>query len=469
MLKTIKGLLLFFIGILHGVAQNESINYKNGLLYSKEAMSKLSHIVDSLHIKFKKSDLNNSYLAKSQGRVHCIQVEETEIDAVIEDLRKNMEYDVFKKKYKELEIDENVYIISRTYSDYNDQLIVGFMGAVSSHNIEAPDNYQGSKDVKEKTWLYKIKEKEGKRSMMVFYIVDNFKPLPLPEKYSRMVEYRHCLIDTNTVKLKHSSRKGNGEDFALLRFKYYLESKINNMNTKLGNNYRPSFYFLSSQYEDQINNLLKTKEGQYLFKNALKSVLESQNSTPEFEAFVERYDTKENTLKLKLSREVHSYCSMDRAPRILAEEIAVLSAETGNWKVFLKAHLRIINQRLSLLSDIDPGYKQRETYIRELEYLGINIADLFLGSSLIIDNSTNHNYYMNLDMISQVLVEAKDKPRIENQMIKMIEDKNLDLYNRIQISQLFSNYIDGHNDVSIKQDLSNKLAKAKETLPKYLQ
>ena len=75
-------------------------------------------------------------------------------------------------------------------------------------------------------------------------------------------------------------------------------------------------------------------------------------------------------------------CSMDSSPREHAINIAMLSAETTDWSVFLRAHLDIMNDRFDRVSDGSYAWKDRNTYIKELEQLDINVSDLIFGKSL---------------------------------------------------------------------------------------
>lgn len=470
-MKTIKILILFCIGAVQAIAQsNEFKIYKNGLIYSEETMSKLSHIVDSLNLKFKICDLDKTYESKPQGRVHVFNVKNGLIAPVLEDLKKNIEYQSFKEKYKSLEIKEDVYITIWEYRDYENQEIVSFSPIVEGYSMENPDNYSKSNDLKEETWLYKIQEDDyyGK-SMLVYYLVDELKSTTLPETYSRMVQYTDCLIDTTATPLIKELENEDSENEPLNNFMGYIceETKKPEYNSENYHAYRMAYQLWDSLFLDRVDSLMGIEKCRLLFQKALDYTLVNGGSYEGFENIVECYSTKENLLQLKRSRTVYGSCSMDNSPRIHAFQIAVLSAEVTNWEVFLRAHLNIMNDNFSRITDGSYAWEKRNTYIKELEDLDINVADLLLGISLRIHNPTEHHYYGSIRRIGRALTETKNKPEIENRMLEMMMDEKLDLVNRVIISRLFLTYINYQEDESYQKELYDKLEEVRAFFPEY--
>ena len=159
---------------------------------------------------------------------------------------------------------------------------------------------------------------------------------------------------------------------------------------------------------------------------------------------------------------------MDNSPRIHAMNIAVLSAETVNWETFLRAHLDIMNDRFERVSDGSYAWSGRKTYIRELEELDINVADLMLGISLRIENPSQNHYYGSISRIGRALSETQNSNEIETKMLEMIQDSQLDDHNRLLIYYLFQNYNYYIKDEAQKAQNTNKLKTAVQTLPDYL-
>ncbi|HEY0261567.1 MAG TPA: hypothetical protein VGB95_00970, partial [Chitinophagales bacterium] len=191
-------------------------------------------------------------------------------------------------------------------------------------------------------------------------------------------------------------------------------------------------------------------------------------SDDEFEEYVGRYYSPKTELELKRNRRVVGGCSMDRSPRIHAFNIALLAAETINWEIFLRAHLDIMNDKFQRASDGSYAWGARETYIKELEVLDINVLDLLLGISLRIENSSKNHYFGSIGRTGRALSETNNASEIEAKMLQMISDNKLDDYNRLLIYYLFLNY-NYHLEDKEKQSVNkDKLKTAVKTLPEYL-
>jgi len=160
-------------------------------------------------------------------------------------------------------------------------------------------------------------------------------------------------------------------------------------------------------------------------------------------------------------------CSQDSRPREHAVNIALLSAETYNWEVFLKAHLDIMNDRFERVSDGNYAWGQRNTYIKELEELNINVTDLILGISFRIENAASNHYYSSIGRVGRALSETKNRTEIENAILSIIMDTELDYYNRLVFYFLFKNYNYHIKDETIKKESNEKLVSAVATLPNY--
>ena len=161
-------------------------------------------------------------------------------------------------------------------------------------------------------------------------------------------------------------------------------------------------------------------------------------------------------------------CSQDNSPRYHALFISILSAETTNWEVFLRSHLDIMNDRFERASDGSYAWAKRQTYIRELEELEINMLDLIFGITLRIDNSAENHYYGSVRRIGRALSESRDQELVEQGILQMIQDDQLDDYNRVLAYFLFENYLYYFNDKNLAKAKEKDLQAAIKTLPSYL-
>jgi len=168
------------------------------------------------------------------------------------------------------------------------------------------------------------------------------------------------------------------------------------------------------------------------------------------------------------STKVMGFCSMDNSPRIHAVNIALLSAETTNWEVFLRSHLDIMNDRFDRMTDGSYAWGKRQTYIKELEDLDINVPELILGISLRVENPSRNHYYGSIGRLGRAISESKQKEEFEKDMLAMIADPELDDYNRVISYFLYKSYLNYLYSEKEKTEKNQKLKHAIAGLPGYL-
>ena len=162
-------------------------------------------------------------------------------------------------------------------------------------------------------------------------------------------------------------------------------------------------------------------------------------------------------------------CSQDDSPRRHARNIAILAAETINWEIFLRAHLDIMNDRFERISDGSYAWAQRQTYLRELEVIGIDVFQLMRGISLQIDNPAENHYFGSIRRVGRALADSQDQELASAMMIEMIADPELDDYNRYAAYYLFLNYAYHLPDEAAKKTAQERLAIATGGWPEYLE
>lgn len=405
---TMKNVTTLIIGLFFTISaycqDGEFKVYQNGLIYSEQTMGKLSHIVDSLNLKFKTCNFNTVFYSKSQTIGHIVKVDKGNIKEAKKDMENQISLNDFLKKYPKATVERNVLIIKSKYKNYEKQDVVEFeefdLKSDYGFSITSEDVSLYQKDFSNK-WLLKYSEKSNYSDeyLSAFYFPTNFGSVPIPQKYSQVIGYSDCLIDTTTTKFKDNIERG------------WVE---------LPENWTS------------------------LSENEKVKLLDKMRST-----------------------RVVGGCSMDSRPREHAIHIALLSAETYNWEVFLKSHLDIMNDRFDRMSDGSYAWGQRNTYIKELEELNINVTDLILGISFRIENPASNHYYGSIGRVGRALSETKNRNEIEQAMLSIISDSELDYYNRLLFYFLFKNYNYYIKDETIKKENNEKLAKAVATLPDY--
>ena len=310
--------------------------------------------------------------------------------------------DDFLKKYPKATIERDALIIKSKYENYKKQNIVEFehfdLKSDYGFSIQSEDVSLYQKDFSNK-WLFEYNKKlsYSEESLSAFYFPANFSSVPIPQKYSQMVGYSDCLIDTTTTKFKDHLKDG------------WVELPEN-------------WTSLSEKEKAKL--------------------LDEMRST-----------------------KVIGGCSQDSRPREHAIHIALLSAETYNWEVFLKSHLDIMNDRFDRMSDGSYAWGQRNTYIKELEELNINVPDLILGISFRLENPASNHYFGSIGRVGRALSETKNRSEIEQAMLSIISDNELDTYNRLLFYFLFRNYNNNIKDETVKKANNDTLAIATKTLP----
>jgi hypothetical protein len=120
------------------------------------------------------------------------------------------------------------------------------------------------------------------------------------------------------------------------------------------------------------------------------------------------------------------------------------------------------------VSDGSYAWGRRLTYIKELEDLDINVHELMLAICFAIDNPAGNHYFGSIGRLGRAFAEAKDRSKLEQEILKMIADNELDDLNRLRMHYLFLNYI---YNLPKKQDRAAALPKleaADKILPSYI-
>jgi len=221
--------------------------------------------------------------------------------------------------------------------------------------------------------------------------------------------------------------------------------------------------------KEYVKSILSHKqEFKTSLNEAYKEAYEGKNSSDELEMYVADYLSKAKALELKRNRRVYGGCSMDNSPRIHAMNIAQLSAESFNWDIFLRAHLNIMNDRIDRVSDGSWAWAARNTYIKELENLNINILDLILGISFRIENPADGHYYGSINRLGRAISESKDVEKIEHKLRLIISDKHIDDYNRLLIYYLYENLMYHKDKSDDKAEYKKSQVEVIKLLPEYL-
>ncbi len=479
--------ILISLFLSNGLVQSQEFKiHDNGLMYSDTTIGQLKTIVKDLNLKFAQCDFDRTLFSVKQSLGNFIILEGEDIESAILDLKNGISFGEFQHKYTDAKIEERLVIIKEKYTNYKEIEVVEFNSLLSNNKLyfeSEPDLYGLKVDG---SWLFNHYEKTDyrKERLEAIYFIKEFERKELPKVYSELIEYSDCLIDTNSRIYRDDAKRGGyyyEKDTTLHKVSDFLEY-ANTMTSKpkykykndddeetLYNEYVSKIKEWASKHDSVVKaNLLTDRKFNLLFREAIDEAKREKNSNEEFESYVWKYVSKSEALEMKRNRIVVGQCSMDDSPRVHAMQIAILSAESTNWEVFLRAHLDIMNDRFSRVSDGSYAWKGRETYIKELEQLDINVLDLMLGITLRIDNESKNHYYGSIGRLGRALSETENKAELENRLLTMIKDNGLDDFNRVLCCFLYSNYNYYLEDDERKAKNNERLKSSLVYMPDYL-
>ncbi|MDR2236910.1 MAG: hypothetical protein LBE92_12365 [Chryseobacterium sp.] len=406
MLKTISLLSAMLLSSL--LPSQEFTRYKNGLIYSEGAMNRLIKVVDSLNLKYKTCDMSKVFHSQLQTVGYSVKMESGNVSGAKKDMDRNIPIEDFIKKYPEAIIKKDLLIIKSKEKDYHKNTIIEIREIPVEDEDALYIEFDYTKElynrVSKNKWAYNYKDKKSYSDEKIYGFF-------FPENFKSVPldpKYSRQIIYSDCL-----------IDTPVSKFKEDAKSE--------------RFGLSVPQDWKKLSKLEKEK-----LLDELRSV------------------------------EIIGGCSQDPSPRMQGIYMALLSAETGNWEMFLKSHLDIVNDRFERVADSGYARERRGTYIKELETLNINVPDLLFGTAFRIENPVHNHYFGNVSRLGKAVSESKDVELFLSQLLSMIGDKNLDDYNRI-VSYFF--YLNCNYYIKNKRERkinTMKLTEAIKRLPKYL-
>jgi hypothetical protein len=446
--------------------------YNNGLIYDEHTMGRLSYIVDSLNLKFKSCD-PKTFLGFSQGRATYVELN-IENGAARKAMDAGMPLKEFLQRFSKAKKEDDEWIYSYKITADDTREVTTYKPMVQTDNfrqtIQTRDRF-----VQGQRWVYQ--EDDGKLSA---YYLHEFSLPKLPAPYARLIQYVDCMIDTTAeVYLTKAREQVYREVDPASAIGKFLTIANNHKgkpaeprwDSEDEKNVERYYVAMEKWNNDRIASLdqkMKWVPNQNLLKDALEEALGKQTGSAELEFYVARYLSEEEALQLKRLRRPVGMCSQDRSPRLHAVEICKLAAKTSKWDIFLRAHLDIMNDNFSRASDGSYAWAARGTYLKELEELNIDVLDLIIGTSLRSENVSNNHYFADIGRVGRALSDTRDPRELETRLVKMISDPELDIFNRLVMAYVFSNY-NYHLTDTIRQSQNKTILKiAVSSLPEKL-
>ncbi|MGY3792241.1 hypothetical protein [Aquimarina sp. 433] len=442
-------LFFFLMWTFLSTGQSEFNEFENGLIYSPEAISRLQEIVGSKNEAFRNCDLSKEFYSFPQAKGFFIKIEYN-TEELIKDLQSNISLDDFLKKNKVEEVPKFRLIVKSVYKNYNQEKVVEIKEEPKGRSLKI--DLEDFTNFQDKKWIFK---KYNDKSVGVFYLEKPLFSRTMSRSYARMIQYAECLIDTNTTihsdqakKTRRISKIKNEELKKRTAFFNYIDQNFDEKEPEYSNFDKEDYKLYHEKHRSWDRNrtsfikedLSKKSEFNELLVEACNEAIVKKISYNELESYIAAYYSKEKALELKRGRIVYGRCSQDQGPRIHAMNIAQLSAESYNWDVFLRAHLNIMNDRFHRNSDGSYAWARRQTYVKELEVLNINVSDLIYGISFRVKNPSKNHYYSNIRRVGRALAESDQKDKIASDLVKIIKDSELDDFNRLIMFYIYHNF-----------------------------
>ena len=189
-----KNTLLIFVLIISSLSATiaqEFETHPNGLMYSQSTINHLSHIVDSLNLKFKTCDKEGTHFSKKQTVGHFIFIEGAKSKTALDDMKNGISFKKFKHKYADAASPKSLLI------KYQNQISVYPQDrAIWFEDLSKQSNNEGW------IWEYSEATEYSKERISAVYFSTPFQTYELPEKYVRMIQYADCMIDTSSTNFK---------------------------------------------------------------------------------------------------------------------------------------------------------------------------------------------------------------------------------------------------------------------------
>jgi len=444
--------------------------YDNGLIYSEITMSKLGKVVDSLNIRFKRCE-PKTYRSLEQGFGTYLLVTKN-LKRARKAIAQNITLEDFIKRFRIDEVKPDQWVVKER-TEYEVKKILYESHGDDPKYIYVPD---GPQNDKQEGWVF---EDHGDE-MEVFYL-HKLNSNIIPVEYARLIQYVDCLIDTTSTIFTNEERpdsltyrlapKSKVRKFIDLAMDFDAEPKTPEIDRN-----DPRMEQVLKQYDVDVENWdmgriavldkkMQAPDNVTLLNEAVRESITNQNGFF-IDYYAQRYLPGSIALELKRSFRVHGFCSADTGPRDHAKAICLLAAENYQWDIFLRAHLDILNDNFLRSSDGVYAWGARETYIKELEDLKINAVDLLIGTILSSKDLNENHYRADRYRTGRALTESKFKGEAVNLLLRMIQDEQLDLYNRMEMGFALLFYTRHLKSQDAYRSNLERIKMAIETLPK---
>jgi hypothetical protein len=475
--------LLFFAFIPVQPIEEDPLN----LLYSEQAIKRLKKEIELKNANFDAGVNNEALISLPQGIAAHLFVEGVNVTRVKKLVEANADWERVEEILGSKEKTDSVYFVKFKTSEGVDFYPLE-LSQYSRGPIRSQDPHEYSADLTGK-WLisYQPQTKYNKETLEALFIRHDVASKNLPLSAITCIRYADHLIDTNTTIFTKAARN-NAEMFdygknpvveKLMRLTHDFPGKPEWSNDNDEKSYE-KYHITYNAWEKARRNfveekLSKTNEFRTLLNEAYQEVTKNDTAKHHFmdelEIYVEKYISASAALDLKRKRIVIGGCSMDDRPIQHAANIARLAGESCCMEIFMRSHLNILYDRFDRRSDGNYAEPGRETYARELEVIGTRLEYLIPGTLLTARNLSENHYRGQVHRAGRAMAELESRKKVYEEVERLIQNPNLDVYNRILLIFLAKSYnsylVESKHTLEAKQNLLN-LKKSLDAFPDYL-
>ena len=456
------------------------------LLYSEQAIKRLKKEIELKNASFDAGINNEALVSLPQGIAAHLFVEGVNVTRVKRMVEANAEWERVEAILGSKEKTDSVYFVKFKTSEGVDFYPLR-LNQPSRGPIHSQDSEDYNADLSGK-WLisYQPKTEYNKETLEALFIRHDVASKNLPLSAIACIRYADHLIDTNTTIFTKAARN-NAEMFdygknlvveKLMRLTHDFPGKPewNNDDEKSYEKYNIAYNAWEKARRNFVEEKLSKTEGfRTLLNEAYQEVTNNDTAKHHFmdelEIYVEKYISASAALNLKRKRIVIGGCSMDDRPIQHAANIARLAGESCCMEIFMRSHLNILYDRFDRRSDGSYAEPGRETYARELEVIGARLEYLIPGTLLTARNLSENHYRGQVHRAGRAMAELESRRKVYEDIERLIQTGNLDVYNRILLIFLAKSYnrylFESKHALEAKQNLLN-LTKSLDAFPDYL-
>jgi hypothetical protein len=458
--------------------------YENGLIYDATTLRTLRHICDSMQERFRAEPPSGPYRSLEQTIGSFIRLRGT--DEALATIERKMDsgasFDGITGRFQEMMID-SMREIALAKREWRDRRFRGITYAARL-TIDPYDEIDAGRYVSIDDsltvlpsigWFHTMRYKEPDDSigeMIALYVATPPRCRQLPERYARLVQFVDFMVDTNTdLKLVNDNdeQMAGSFDDVMDAIHGVIDPPEEHVPAPASfTEYLKGYEAWIEDRGERMEKAMRQPAFADKVRSAAKTGISENRSDPDLEFLVEHYVSKELALELVRRRRLVRMCLSDGADIAQYHSIARLAAETGRWDIFPRAHLRIIwPPPYNRLNDItEPG--ARRTYVRELDAIGLDLPALVIGQALKIDNPAGNHFALWSAAAAVMMAESEAGKSYEEHLLGMIDDPELDDFNR---SVMYTLYVDYLAELGSQAYATARLAALKarvDELPAYI-